>query len=143
MLWRSRAVPAAPLPPPRSEKRERTLFFGSSQEKGVSGVCYFCCPIASTWVAQGWLFIMLPGQVARSYGGEMEGGGGERSTDHHRRDSVSTASVSRPPGSVKNHTLGRPWGGRDADSQLLISLSSSLSLSWPDVVFSFNLHFLF
>lgn len=30
----------------------------------VSGVCYFCRPIVSTRVAQGWLFIVLPRRVA-------------------------------------------------------------------------------
>lgn len=118
MLWSTRQVPVAPLVWDEAEDVVLWLQPG----KRVSGVCYFCCPIASTWVAQGWVFIMLAGQVVRSYGEE---GGCEWSMHHHHRDSVSTASVSRPPGSVKNHTLGCLWGRWDTNSQLLISFPSS------------------
>lgn len=40
--------------------------------KRVVEVCCFCCLIASTWVPQGWVFIMLPRQAMRSC---VEGGG--------------------------------------------------------------------
>ncbi len=120
------------LQAPWSEKRGRTLFFGPSQEEGSRGFVFFCCLIASTWVAEGWMFIMLPRQVVRSYG---DGGGGWAgwSVQHHHRDSVSTTSVSRPPGSVRNHTLGCPGGSMGdrfpADSPpLQLSLSAGQML---------------
>lgn len=72
MLWSTRPVPVAPLVWEEAEDVVLRLQPG----KGVSGVCYFCCPIASTWVAHGWVFIMLPRQVVRSYGevgGEANG----------------------------------------------------------------------
>lgn len=112
-------APERSLWPPWSEEEgwwAGDVVFRLQPGKRVSGVCYFCCPIASTWVTQGWVFIMLPGQVVRS----------EWSTHRHRRDSVSTVSVSRPPGSVKNYTLGGPGGRWDSKSSHQFLLSPSL-----------------
>lgn len=110
MLWSTRQVPCSP---PVCEQGEDVVL-RLQPGKRVSGVCYFCCPIASTWVPQGRVFIMLPRQVVRSYGEGLEEGEGDGvgwwSMLHHHGDSVSTASVNRPPGSVKNRTLRCPRG---------------------------------
>lgn len=118
MLRSIRQVPIAPQP----EQRGRA----APARKRVLRVCYFCCPIASTWVPQGRLFIMLPRQVVRR-------GGGVWSVRHHHGDSASTASVKRPPGSVTNRTLGCPLG-------LMGSLFPAgqwpaCPAVWPDAVF--------
>lgn len=131
MLWSTRAlVPVAPLV---WEQQWGGLFFGSSQEKGSRGLLFLLSD--SIYMGSSGLGVYYPTQagcVELWKGGE----GGKRSTHHHHRDSVSTASVSCPPGSVKNHTFECPWGRWDAVSQLLIRFPSfrALSLSWPDVV---------
>lgn len=56
-------------PPPhhRSENKGEGVALWLQPGKGVSGVCCFCCPIASTRVPQAWVFIvLLPRQAVRS-----------------------------------------------------------------------------
>lgn len=72
MLWSTR-----PPPPKKKNLREGGrggVVLRLQPGRRVSGVCYFCRPIASTRVAQGWLFIVLPRRVAgRGRGGGVSG----------------------------------------------------------------------
>lgn len=104
-----------------------------ARKKGL-GVCYFCCPIASTWVAQSWVFIILPRQVVWSYGKEGRGENGPRTITIETQCRQHQSAVPREVSKITPSSV--PWGRWDTDSQLLIRFPSfrALSLSWPDVV---------
>lgn len=138
MLWSTRAlVPVAPL------VRERGVGVCSSapaRKKGL-GVCYFCCPIASTWVAQIWVFIILPRQVVWSYRKEGRGESGPRTITIETQCRQHQSAV---PQEVSKIT---PSGVPGVDGILIPSCSSvslpfKLSLSAGQMLLFSNLRVL-
>lgn len=106
MLWSTRQVPVAP----RSEKRGRTLFFGSSQEKGLRGLLFLLSDSIYMGTSGPGVYYATQAGCEELWRGRGGWGVGVWSMLHHHGDSVSTASVNRPPGSVRNGTFGCPRG---------------------------------
>lgn len=136
MLWSTRQVPVAPL----VWEEGKDVVLRLQPGKGVSGVCFFCCPIASTWVAQDWVFIMLPRQVVRSYGEEGWASGPRTITI----ETQCRQHQSAVPQEVSEIT---PWGVPGVDGKPIPSCSSvssplELSLSAGQMLLFSNLRIL-
>lgn len=125
MLWNTKLEPP---PPPGLRRGGGRCSSAPARKKGLGGLLF----LLSDSIYMGGCLLCYPGRLC----GAMErrpGGGGEWSSlPRHHRDFVSTALVSRPPGSVRNHTFGCPGGAVGSRFPAAHPFLSP-SLRWPHV----------